>query len=381
MADFTCSYWEQTTLLAAVDYCVIGAGLTGLQTALAIKKQAPAAQVLVIERGPFSRGASTRNAGFSCFGSPTELLEDLASSPAVEVWDTVAKRYEGTRQLAREHGAAVDYQSLGGYEIFYDRAAYLAVLDQLPALNQELARITGQQAVWVAVADAPGVAPNTWLLYNRLEGQLHPGLLVQRLQEQCQAAGVRFLFGLQLEQVTEAAQHLHLRLQAGGLRVGALQAGQLIYSTNAFTPHLLPQLDIVPARNQVLLTHPIPNMQLRGCFHRERGYIYFRNVGKDRLLIGGARHLDKDRESTDQFGENTFLIDQLLADLRRGSAYPVAQADIAYSWSGIIAQGSSKAPIVERISPRQVVAARLAGMGVALSAAIGERAAALSVGR
>lgn len=375
MADYTCSYWEQTSLLAAADYCVIGAGLTGLQTALAIKKQLPAATVLVIERGPFSQGASTRNAGFSCFGSPTELLEDLSSSSAAAVWDTVARRYEGTQRLAQQHGAAVDFQQLGGYEIFYDQAAYTAVLDQLPALNQELARITGQHNVWAAVDSAPGVAANTWLLYNRLEGQLHPGLLVQRLEQQCHAAGIRLLFGLKVEQVIEEAQGLQLRLP-----IGRLQVGQLVYSTNAFTPHLLPHLDIVPARNQVLLTHPIPNMQLRGCFHRERGYIYFRNVGNDRLLIGGARHLDKDRESTDQFGENTFLVNHLLADLRRGSAYPVAQVDIAYSWSGIIAQGSSKAPIVERISPRQVVAARLAGMGVALSAAIGEQAAVLAVG-
>lgn len=374
MSNYTFSYWEKTSLLARADYLVIGAGLTGLQTALAIKKQAPTADIVVLERGPFSRGASTRNAGFSCFGSPTELLEDLESTPAETVWTTVASRYAGTQRLAENYGPLVDYQQQGGYEVFYDAAQYERVLSELPMLNEALEAITGQRDVWHPVATAAGIAADVKLLHNRLEGQLHPGLLVQHLERLCHQAGIRLLFGVEVLGVQETETSVDIQLSAG-----SFAASQVIFTTNAFTPALLPGLDIVPARNQVLITRPIPGLQLRGCFHRERGYVYFRNVGKDRLLIGGARHLAKAEENTEQFGENPYLIEALLADLRRSSVYKIEQSHIETSWSGIIAQGKEKSPILQRISPRQVVAARLAGMGVALSAEIGERAAALVV--
>ncbi len=376
MSNFTFSYWEKTSLLARADYGILGAGLTGLQTALAIKKLAPTADIVVLERGPFSRGASTRNAGFSCFGSPTELLEDLESTPADSVWATVASRYAGTQRLAENYGSSVDYQQHGGYEVFYDAAHYERVLAELPMLNQALEAITGQPNVWHPVATAAGIAPNVKLLHNPLEGQLHPGLLVQHLERLCHQAGIRLLFGAEVLGVEEAEDKLAIQLAAGNFAVS-----QVIFTTNAFTPALLPHLDIVPARNQVLITRPIPGLQVRGCFHRERGYVYFRNVGKDRLLIGGARHLAKEEENTEQFGENRYLIQALLEDLRRSSVYKIEQSHIETSWSGIIAQGREKSPIVQRISPRQVVAARLAGMGVALSADIAERAAALVVGQ
>lgn len=70
------SYWEQKNFFR-YELIVIGSGFTGLSTAINFKKKNPKARVLILEKGVFPTGASTKNAGFACFGSLTEILDDF----------------------------------------------------------------------------------------------------------------------------------------------------------------------------------------------------------------------------------------------------------------------------------------------------------------
>ena len=79
----------------------------------------------------------------------------------------------------------------------------------------------------------------------------------------------------------------------------------LIDPTNGFAKQLLKE-DIEPARAQVLITKPIPNLKIKGTFHYQMGYYYFRNIN-NRILFGGGRNLDFKGENTTSF-ENTELI-------------------------------------------------------------------------
>lgn len=375
MADYRFSYWERSTVLSRPDVLIVGAGLTGLQTALAIKQSRPDWSITVLERGPFSRGASTRNAGFACFGSPTELLEDLEGGDATEVWDTVERRYAGIRRLAEEHGPFVDYHNDGGYEVFRDLDIYREVVERLPDLNQELRRITGWDSVWHSRESLPGLRPEVPVLANGLEGQLHPGKLVGRLEQKCHEKGIRLLFGCPVTGVDVDRGQVWL----AGVNRESLVAERLILTTNAFTSELWPAAEIQPARNQVFLTSPVPQLTLRGCFHYDRGYVYFRNVGPDRLLIGGGRQLVGPEENTTTFGPNDELEGLLGEELHRYVDLPRYAYSFEQSWSGIIAQGGDKSPILRRAGKRTLVAARLAGMGVALSAQLAREAAEMTV--
>ena len=71
------SYWEIKSWLSHVDYCIVGSGIVGLNCALQLKKQFPKAKILILEKGSLPQGASTKNAGFACFGSLSEIIEDL----------------------------------------------------------------------------------------------------------------------------------------------------------------------------------------------------------------------------------------------------------------------------------------------------------------
>src|SRR5258705_8193536 len=113
------SYWEKKTYFTDVDFCIIGSGIVGLNAALYLRKKFPQQKILVLERGFLPYGASTRNAGFACFGSVSELLDDLKQHSEEEVFNLVAKRWHGLKRLRSNLGDAnIAYEEYGGYEIF-----------------------------------------------------------------------------------------------------------------------------------------------------------------------------------------------------------------------------------------------------------------------
>ena len=69
------SYWEKTQFLK-YDLIVVGGGIVGLFTALEFLNNHPNSKIAVFDKGVFPDGASTKNAGFACFGSLSELVED-----------------------------------------------------------------------------------------------------------------------------------------------------------------------------------------------------------------------------------------------------------------------------------------------------------------
>ena len=78
------SYWERTAFIDHADVIVIGSGLVGLSAALHLKKQQPNLKVLVLERGFLPSGASTKNAGFACFGTVSEQISAINQSSEEE---------------------------------------------------------------------------------------------------------------------------------------------------------------------------------------------------------------------------------------------------------------------------------------------------------
>ena len=113
------SYWELKTWLNNVDYTIVGSGIVGLSTALHLKKKLPKAKIVILEKGLFPQGASTKNAGFACFGSLSEILQDLESHTTDEVVELVNQRHQGLQLLRHTLGDdALSYQQLGGTNYF-----------------------------------------------------------------------------------------------------------------------------------------------------------------------------------------------------------------------------------------------------------------------
>ena len=115
------SYWEHKTWLEAIDFAVIGSGITGLSCALSLREKHPKSKIVVFEKGMLPSGASTKNAGFACFGSVSEILDDLKSHTEEEVVSLVKSRVAGLRFLRKRIGdGALGYQEFGGNELFLE---------------------------------------------------------------------------------------------------------------------------------------------------------------------------------------------------------------------------------------------------------------------
>ncbi len=157
-----------------------------------------------------------------------------------------------------------------------------------------------------------------------------------------------------------------------------LTTSQLLVCTNAFARQLLPQLDIEPARGQILVTSPIDQLPFKGTFHFEEGYYYFRDLG-DRVLLGGARNKAFAAEQTDEMTITDSIQEELERFLRE-TILPGRSYHIEHRWSGIMAMGGDKQPIIRPINDHVFCAVRMSGMGVALAPMIGEKIASLMTG-
>src|SRR5690349_6919396 len=111
------SYWEQQSF-SSYHHIVIGAGITGLSVAIELAQRYPDERVLVLERGLLPTGATTRNAGFACMGSATELLDDLERNTEDDVIALFLRRKRGLDKLRqRLSDDALGYRAEGGYEL------------------------------------------------------------------------------------------------------------------------------------------------------------------------------------------------------------------------------------------------------------------------
>ena len=111
-------------------------------------------------------------------------------------------------------------------------------------------------------------------------------------------------------------------------------------------------------------------LDLRGG---DEGYYYFRNY-QDRVIFGGGRNVDFETEKTTNFDVNQRILDKLLNDLEQ-MILPNQKFEVDHTWSGIMAFGPNKKPILQKQSYRVSVGVRLGGMGVAVGSKIGSELA------
>ncbi len=114
------SYWEKSIYFNDVDIVIIGAGIVGLCTGISLLEKDPTLRVLILERNYLPLGASTKNAGFACFGSPSELLEDLEHHNEEKVFSLFKRRFDGIQKLIQyTHSFPIEFEHIGGYELLH----------------------------------------------------------------------------------------------------------------------------------------------------------------------------------------------------------------------------------------------------------------------
>lgn len=382
------SFWEASNF-TTYQYIVIGSGIVGLSTAISIAEKNPTACIAVLERGLFPTGASTRNAGFACFGSLTELLSDSENMPHQKILDLVNERWQGLTQLRQRLGdEAMGYEGLGGYEMITEKE--LPALNRLEEVNQWLMPLFNapvferKDELITQFGFNPKVVKA--LIFNRFEGQIDTGKMMKSLLKLAQQKGITILTGCEVIKWHDIAESAFKESEEVEVIIKdqfrneniTLTTQKLIVCTNAFTKKLLPEINLKAGRGQVFVTKPLKNISFKGAFHYDEGYFYFRNLGKDRILLGGGRNLDFEGESTTEM-QTTPNIINALKKLLRDIIAPNLDFEIEQEWAGIMAFGEVKVPIIEFTTPNVLLGVRCGGMGVAIGTRVGERLAKLIV--
>jgi glycine/D-amino acid oxidase-like deaminating enzyme len=370
------SYWEAASFLSNIDDLVIGGGIVGISAALELKKNNPERNVVVVERDPFSAGASTKNAGFACFGSASELIDDLESMPEEEVFNLVKRRYSGLLNLQNLLGKeSIDYLPCGGIELFRngDEELFDQCLSKLDYLNDQLEKTLGFRP-YSKMDVLPNFEGNTKFIggiFNSHEGSINAGKMMSALIAKAQSVGVRFINGLNILNVTQKINSVAVDWEGYTNEVE-----RVFVCVNGFARTLMPELDVRPARNQVVVTSELTTPIPAGTFHVDKGYIYFRPI-ENRLLIGGFRNTDLINEETAEFGLTETVqnnIKQFIDDY----LLPASSYSLEYKWSGILGLGPTKTTIVKKHSNNIFIGVRMGGMGVAIGTLVGKELAELA---
>ena len=362
------SYWEQKEWFTNIDFTIVGSGIVGLNCALELKKKYPKAKVLILEKGMLPQGASTKNAGFACFGSLSEIIDDLNSHTEQEVFNLVDKRWKGLQLLRKNLGDKnIDFQQNKGFELCDSETFFNECVSQKEKINQLLKPIF-KSAVFSISENTFGFKKvHKKYIVNNFEGQIDTGKMASELILKVQKLGVIILNNISVENFEENNNNVYVKTNRLDF-----YTKKICIATNGFASDILKE-NVQPARAQVLITKPIKNLHIKGTFHLDKGYYYFRNID-DRILFGGGRNLDFEGEETTKFGQ-TEIIQNRLEKILKETILPNTNFEIDHRWSGIMGVGKQKNAIVKQVSNNTFCGVRLGGMGIAIGSLVGKELA------
>ena len=352
----------------------------GLSAAVESHKMYPDAKITVVDLSPLCGGGSTKNAGFGCFGSPSELLDDWGTLGPEKTVELVAQRFEGLNKLRENYSdEKIGYQATGAIEMFTNVSQEDQVLETkvrafLPELNEALEPVFKAHPFKI-VDDIPvGVMNASSVISSNFEGILDTSMLYSSAKKEALDAGVEMINGVKILGIEEDGRDGY-RLD---FDFGYFEAGTVLVAGNAFAKELLEDLDVSPKVNRVLVTEEIPGLRFEGSCHYDRGYVYLRRL-ENRMLIGGGRQWAQgNNDSLSDGGSEEVRIK--LVEFLGNHIEGCKGVEIEYNWIGHLGVGASRDPIVKTVKPGLHVGVRMGGMGVAIGREIGVKLARLQHG-
>ena len=328
---------------ASADVAVVGAGFTGLWTAIALTDTDPGLCVVVLEQETVGFGASGRNGGF-CQASLTHgLANGLRHFPdEIEILER-----EGIANLqeliafTRANGIDCDLEETGGLSVAdqpYQVEEFRAWADEaaehgeeLHFLDQDAVQAEVHSPIWLAGLYQP---PGRDIL-------LDPAKLARGLARVCEERGITIHEGTRVEAVERRAGGVRLTTATGA----TVTAQHVVVATSAYSGWLRRlESQFVPVYDYVLVSDPLsPEQrasigweQRQGMSDANNQFHYFRLTADDRILWGGYDAIyHRNNGVGPQFDRRPTTFAKLEAHFRR--AFP--QLDglrFPYRWGGAI---------------------------------------------
>jgi gamma-glutamylputrescine oxidase len=359
---------EQPELAESVraDVCIIGAGYTGLSTALHLAEAG--INVVVLEAQRIGWGASGRNGGQLLGGQRQDvdwLEAKFGHAAARRLWQLGEDARDLVKRLIAD--LAIDCDLTPGVAMVAHKRRYVA---QYHALADKLSSAYGRRGLQKLDARETRELLGTDAYFGGYvdweAAHLHPLNLALGVARRCRALGVR-IFEQSRALGFDDAGNVTVRTIAG-----RVTADHLVVAANAYLGDLAPKLAgrIMPINNFIIATEPL-DAALADTINPRRVAVgdsrfvinYFRTTPDRRLLFGGGENYRR------QFPRDiaAFVRPHLL------EIYPqLATTSIDYAWGGALAITMSRLPHFGRLSPHVYFAQGYSGQGVALAHLAGQ---------
>ncbi len=329
----------QPTLTSTIttDLAIIGAGFTGLWTALLAKESDPSRQVVILESEETAFGASGRNGGFVAASLTHSFENGLNHWPKELRTLTIMghENLEGIQSVVDRLNISCDLLRSG--ELLVATEPYqVEELSRLPAISAPF----GENLVWLGQEEARAMVNSPLYLgglYNpRGVAMVNPARLAWGLRAACLSQGVLIYEHTPANSMEEDRDFVIVRTP-----YGAVKAYQVALATNAFPP-LIKSLSryIVPVYDYVLVTEPLTSYQRdsigwqgrQGVSDSNNQFHYYRTTLDGRILWGGydavyhrnnavGEHLDTDPVVFGRLAEHFFMTFPQLEGLRFTHAF------------------------------------------------------------
>lgn len=332
------SYWRDhfpfevqttNTLPPHCDVAIIGAGLTGLSTALHLARNG--ASVVVLEQEKIGHGASTRNAGMALTGlklSPEQLVKRYGRERARKFYRASLDTLSFVQNLVEQEKIACDFQRCGDLCVAHRPSHYQSLIASQKFQREEFDHHT-ELVPAAELARELGTKIYHGGLIDPLSASLNPAKLVAGLARCAREAGSHLLEDTPVETCRRESNGFALQTPRGSLR-----AKEVVVATNGYTPAALRHLRrrIIPVGSYIVVTEPLGRGLAeellptnRMVYDTKNFLFYFRRTPDERLLFGGRTSFTpmSDREAAE------ILRTDML------SVFPqLAAAKIDYAWHG-----------------------------------------------
>src|SRR5215211_1518356 len=276
----------------STDLLIVGAGFTGLWTALLAKEENPAREIVILEGGEAATGASGRNGGFMDASITHGLQNGLARWPReFPTWLALGmKNLDEIEATIRRLGIACDYLRTGDISMASEpyQVEELKAEMEISAQHNIRSEFYEHERLQQIVRSPFFIAG---LNHPDHAALVNPAQLAWGLRKACLDLGVRLYEHSAVDNLVEENKHI-----VAYTKHGCVRASRVALATNAFPP-LLKHLSyyIVPVYDYVLVTEPLTPSQREsiGWYGREglsdasRQFHYTRTTADGRILWGG----------------------------------------------------------------------------------------------
>lgn len=359
----------------ACDVLIVGAGFTGLSTALHLSEQG--AKVCVLDAHQPGWGASGRNGGQvnpTFKYDPEELLRIYGAARGERLIEFVSGTADTTFDLIQRFDIACSPVRAGWLQLGYTQEAVDTM--HVRARQWERYGVTAEPLDRAQVQQRTGTTVFAGGWRDGRAGAIQPLAYAYGLARAAKAAGAR-IFGE--SPVIKLNRDNGIWVAATG-QGHSVRAQQVVLATNGYTDGLWPGLaqSVLSANSFIIATKPL-QAQGAGILSQgetastsQRLLLYFRKDATGRLLMGGRGH----------FSDPNGTVDFAHLERTLSAMYPqFGRLEYDFRWAGRIAITRDFMPHLHQPEPGITVALGYNGRGIALATAMGKEVAALLGGR